>query len=242
MIRIGTWNVEYAAGADKNARRLARLRAESADLWVLTETHDDLDLSHSDYVAISTHQRPTGRAGGRWATIWSRWPVLQGIDVDDPVRTVAALLDSPVGRLAVYGTVVPWHSDPGPGDGPARNWSEQDRVLPLQIDDWRAIRAQFGDLPLVVAGDLNMNLGGKHYYGTARGRKALRQGLAELELACATEYDRLPIGALRHSPIDHVVVPEAWLPRTRVVAAWEGRDAAGPRLSDHSGLVVEVDV
>lgn len=239
-MRFGTWNVEYAAGVDKNAKRLARLRAESADVWVLTETHDDLHLSES-HVPIRTLQRPIGRAGGRWTTIWSRWPVLQQIDVEDPVRTVAALLDSPAGPLAVYGTVLPWHTDPGSGDVPAKNWSEQDRVLPIQIAEWHAIRAEFSDVPLVVAGDLNMNLGGKHYYGTKRGMGALREGLVALELGCATEYDRLPVGALEHSPIDHVVVPAAWLPRTRVVSAWEGNDGTGPRLSDHSGLVIEVD-
>jgi len=37
---------------------------------------------------------------------------------------------------------------------------------------WRRLREQFPDLPIVVAGDLNMNLGGQHYYGTARGRRA----------------------------------------------------------------------
>lgn len=176
-LRIGTWNVQYAAGRERNALRTERLRREPADVWILTETHDDLDLS-SSHSAVSTVQRPTGRAGGRWTTIWTRWPVLE--------------------------------------------------VLP--------------DAALVVAGDLNMSLGGKHYYGTKRGRAALQQGLAELGLACATEWARLPSGLLTHSPIDHVVVPANWLPRTTVVDAWEGTDPAGQKLSDHSGLLVEVEL
>jgi len=45
LLRIGTWNTEYASGVDKNARRLALLNGRPADVWVLTETHDDLDLS-----------------------------------------------------------------------------------------------------------------------------------------------------------------------------------------------------
>ena len=240
-IRIGTWNVQYAKGVERNALRLARLRAETADIWVLTETHDDLDLSET-HTAISTPQRPTGRRGGRWTTIWSRWPVMQRLDVDDPVRTVAAVVDSPDGPIAVYGTVLPWHSDPGPSGGPTKNWSEQDRVLPIQIADWRSIRAAFPELPLVIVGDLNMSLGGKHYYGTARGRAALREGLTGLGLACATEFARLPSDALQHSPIDHVVVPQEWLPGTRVVGAWEGTDETGRKLSDHSGLMVEVSL
>ncbi len=44
-MRIGTWNVEYPAGKDRNPLRLARLKAANADIWVLTETHDELDRS-----------------------------------------------------------------------------------------------------------------------------------------------------------------------------------------------------
>ena len=238
-IRIGTWNVEYAAGAERNALRLAQLCAAAADVWVLTETHDDLDLS-ATHLAVSTVQRATGRDGGRWTTIWSRYPVFERLSVEDPHRTVAVLLDAPRGRIAVYGTVLPWHSDPGPGAVPAKAWTEQDRVLPIQLAEWEAIQARFPGVPLVVAGDLNMNLGGKHYYGTARGRKALHEGLEALGLGSATEHERMPLDALRHPPIDHVVVPKAWLPGSRVVAAWEGTDASGKKLSDHSGMVVEV--
>jgi hypothetical protein len=237
--RIGTWNVAYAAGEERNRLRHARLMATPADVWVLTETHDALDLSET-HAAVSTLQRETGRPGGRWTTIWTRWPVLRHIDVDDPHRTVAALLESPLGVIAVYGTVLPWHSDPGPGEVPAKSWAEQDRILPLQLAEWRRICDRFR-VPLVVAGDLNMNLGGPHYYGTARGRQALRDGLADLGLACATETDRIPSGMLAHPPIDHVVVPHAWLPTSRVVAAWNGTDEVGRKLSDHSGVVVEVE-
>jgi hypothetical protein len=45
FVRIGTWNVEYAAGAAKNALRRDVLKAADADIWVLTETHDELNLT-----------------------------------------------------------------------------------------------------------------------------------------------------------------------------------------------------
>lgn len=238
-MRIGTWNVEYAAGADRNARRLARLRQADADVWVLTETHDELDLS-ATHVAISTIQRPTGRKGGRWTTIWSRFPVPQPIEVADNVRTVAAVLTTPMGNIAVFGTVLPWGTDPGPS-GTARGWSEMDRVLPLQLAEWARIRERHPGVPLVIAGDFNLSLGGQSYYGTKRARTVLREGLGALGLSCASEWDCLPDAAIRHSPIDHVVVPAEWVVRTKVVCAWEGIDANGVKLSDHSGLVVEVE-
>ena len=240
-LRAGTWNVEYATGKERNRLRLARLLARPADLWILTETHDDLDLS-ATHTAVSTAQRPARPAGERWTTTWTRWPVLERIPVSDPLRTVAALLQAPGGTIAVYGTVLPWHSDHGPGTVKAKYWSEQDRVLPIQLAEWRAIQHRYPGTPLLIAGDLNMSLGGKHYYGTARGRAALKAGLAALELGCATEYGRLPTGALQHSPIDHIVLPLHWLDRARVIDAWEGTDPNGQKLSDHSGLLVEVDL
>lgn len=237
-MRIGTWNVEYAAGATKNAARLARLRSADADVWVLTETHDDLDLLPSHQRA-STPQRPTGRAGGRWTTIWSRWPIARRLDTADPVRTVLVELRTPSGPLLVYGTVLPWANDAGPdATTPAKGWTEMDRVLPIQTAEWRALRESHPGVPLVVAGDLNMNLGGPHYYGTTRCRSALRGALSALGMSCATTHDRIPPRTLRDPPIDHVLVPGEWA--TRVVSAWEGTQA-GVRLSDHSGLVVEAE-
>lgn len=241
-LRIGTWNVEYACGADKNARRLAILRQHVADVWVLTETHDDLSLAET-HAAISTTPRAPNKLkpGARWTTIWSRFPVLERVPTQDPDRTVAALLDAPVRPLLVYGTVLPWHSDPGPDPtSPAKAWAEMDRVLPLQLAEWADLRRRYPDAALCVAGDLNLNLGGKHVYGTARARNLLLDGLVGLELSCATHADRVPEGWLTHPPIDHVVVPAVWQRTTRVVAAWNGI-VEGVRLSDHSGLVVEVE-
>lgn len=162
-----------------------------------------------------------------------------GVAVDDPLRTVAAVVTTPSGAVLVYGTVLPWGADPGPDpEAPARGWSEMDRVLPLQLAEWRRLQNAHPGVPLVVAGDLNMSLGGPHYYGTKRCREVLLEGATRLGLQCATTADRVPVGALRHPAIDHVLVPSSW--ETRVVAAWEGRAEGGARLSDHSGLVVEV--
>ena len=133
-MRIGTWNVQYAAGREKNNRRLRRLREMDCDLWVLTETHDDLDLGPG-YAAVSTSQRATGRAGARWTTIWSRFPITKALPVEDAHRTVAALVESPSGPLVVYGTVLPWHSDGGP-NGSAAPWSEHHRIIPIQAREW----------------------------------------------------------------------------------------------------------
>jgi hypothetical protein len=169
-IRVGTWNVEYAAGAEKNAARLERSLAADCDVLVLTETHDALALP-APYAAVSSDQRPTAAEGGRWVTIWSRLPIRQ-LETKDPVRTAVAEV---AGSILVYGTVLPWHTDPGPSPdatAPARNWSEFMRVTPLQGAEWQALRDEHPDSVLIVAGDLNQSLGAAHYYGDHRGSAA----------------------------------------------------------------------
>lgn len=159
-LRLATWNVEYAAGATKNAARLARILSEKADIWVLTETHDDLSLVPT-HASTTTVQRSTGRRGGRWTAIWSRWP-LAPVAVDDPARTVAALVATPGGSLLVYGTVLPWGTDPGPDLAKtAKGWSEMDRVLPLQLAEWRRLREVLVGGPR-RADDGQRGLGARH--------------------------------------------------------------------------------
>jgi hypothetical protein len=99
------------------------------------------------------------------------------------VRTVAAEV---AGWIVVYGTVLPWHTDPGPSPDPAapvRNWSEFMRATPLQAAEWRALREENPDSLLIVTGDLNQSLGANHYYGTAAGRQLLRDCLHQADLS-----------------------------------------------------------
>lgn len=134
-MRIGTWNVEYADTAATNERRRAALDANPADIWVLTETHDDLAPSGT-FNSVHALQRPfygsRVKRGSRWVSIWSRYPVervrLEGADDE---RTVAAMIETPQGRLLVYGTVLPWNGDQGRmgENAEARGWSEHLRII-----------------------------------------------------------------------------------------------------------------
>ncbi len=90
-LRVGTWNVQYARGVDKNRARLALLNYWDAHVWVLTETHDDLDLS-ATHTGIHSEQR-YALPGGRWTTLWTSLPLLECLETADPLRCVAARLD-----------------------------------------------------------------------------------------------------------------------------------------------------
>lgn len=238
-MRIGTWNVEYGQVADKNARRLQRIRAMNCDVWVLTETSDALDLG-SDYRAISTSERPA-RPGEQWTTIWSRLPIVERLPVTDASRTVAAMMTTPVGPLVVYGTVLPWQFDKG-SDETAAGWSEHHRVIPLQAAEWAHLVKAHPNAALCVAGDFNMNLGGKHHYGTERGREMMRAGLRNASLTCLSDAEHMRVGLLTDPPIDHICLSAHLAANSSVSNVWERTDAEGVHLSDHSGLVVEVRV
>lgn len=238
-VRIGTWNLDHARALKHDIARLRLIDEAGSDVWVLTETNDRVALP--GYSAVHSAPRPGSPAGGRWVSIWTRLPIRARIAVDDTSRSVAALLESPLGDILVFGTVLPWHTDVGemPSAEKPKLWQEQYRVTPLQGSEWGRLGAQYPSAALCVAGDLNMNLGGPHYYGTIKGRRLLQEAMQLAGLVCTTSYARLPAGLLRHPAIDHVLLPHDLALHTTVVAAWEGALPEGPNLSDHSALVVE---
>jgi len=247
MLRIGTWNVEYALGTEANARRRAVMDACPADIWVLTETHDSLSPGPG-FQPVHSDQRPyfgkSVKAGSRWVSIWSRYPILTRIRLDraDCERTTAALVATPFGLLIVYGTVLPWHSDTGRcGEMPdAPRWSVAHRVIPMQIEEWRELRRLLPDAQLCVAGDYNMDMLTGATYGTKHGISMLHDGLADTGLYCATSSICTEGGWLERAPIDHIALPLEWRDKVCLASAWEGR-VGSPRLSDHSGMVMSVN-
>jgi hypothetical protein len=238
-MRIGTWNVEYAPASRLCALRKA-LTARSADIWVLTETHDDLVPPDCPFVAHS-EPRPKKecpsktRPGSRWVSIWSRFPVIADVTLPcaDRERTVCALLDLGEGRtMLVYGTVMPWRNDP------KFELSKRHRVIPEQCAEWLELKRTYPNADLCIAGDFNTDLGAGKYF-TKAGDAALNEGLVACDVFFATEQSRFRIELLPHPPpIDHIVLPKAYSGSTSVAAAWP---ADKKKLSDHGGVIVEVE-
>ena len=139
----------------------------------------------------------------------------------------------------MYGTVLPWNGDVGPvKDLPAKGWEEFPRVVPAQGREWASLRQRFPEATLIVAGDLNQDLGGKHYYGTKACRALLNTELMKANLVCLTTTDRFDAGVLQHPPIDHVCAgPGQGRNFTTGVHGWNNV-VDGARLSDHGGVLV----
>ena len=237
-LTVATWNVEYAAGPERNARRRALVKDAEADVVVLTETHDELSLDGDR--AESTAERAGARAGARWTTIWTRLDVRRRLPTADADRTVAVELE---GDVIVYGTVLPWHSDSGPAGGRQANWSEYKRVVPLQGAEWRTLRQKYPGHALVVAGDFNQSLADRHYYGGREQRRLLETTCAQSDRLLLTRaaHEQVP---LAHPAIDHIAVapPAGKVVPVRHIFGWEGAWDRPGRLSDHSGVGVVLEV
>ncbi len=219
-MRIGTWNVEYAYENRLEAIRQV-VANNPADIWILTETHDELAPTNCTH-SVHSDPRPRNwsgiRDGSRWVSIWSSYPIVKQITLpsSDRERTVIAMLDLGESKsMLVYGTVLPWKGDRG-----IQDWSEHHRVIDEQIGEWLQLRQDYPDVPLCIAGDYNTDMGTGSYYGTKHGIAALREGLEKCDLFCATAPERFPIGLLPNPPIDHIGLPTNWEFSTSIVAAW----------------------
>ncbi|MEQ1781069.1 MAG: endonuclease/exonuclease/phosphatase family protein [Hyphomonadaceae bacterium] len=240
-MRIGVWNLECVNHKERNAARLAFLLERDVDIWVLTETHQEIDLSPSHKHAARSEPRAKSRNNMHWVSIWSRFPVIESVPSGD-VRTAISLLKTPEGPMMVYGTVWPWHTDRGehPGDQSIPNWARQAPVIVEQRRQWSRLKAKWPDAALCIAGDLNMTFGGPGSYYSRDGRLEAALAMQSHDLVCTTAWARLPIGALDKAPIDHVLLPHELAMRTRVCDTWRGVPRDPNRLSDHSGLIVEI--
>jgi len=250
LMRIGTWNVEYA-NRTRNPDRLAILTARNADIWVLTETHCDLDLSET-HGSICSEQRPSlgndkVNDGSTWVTIWSRFPLVRKIAVPDTRRMVAAIFDAPDGPMVVAGVVLPWHDDVGdePAEPRPSQWGEHRRVLRDQMPVLlRTLREELSGSRRVIAGDFNSHQAipyplSQPYPHDESLRRHLAALLSNDSFTCHTANEMYPLPLpprlVPLTLVDHVCTDFG--PAERL-ETWSGIDGKSPRLSDHPGVVI----
>ncbi|MBS0435682.1 MAG: endonuclease/exonuclease/phosphatase family protein [Proteobacteria bacterium] len=244
--KIGTWNLERSGAHHRGrmAGQLACLAERDCDVWVLTETHDDLRPTGYDYKVVSATNPRWQSPGEQLVAIWSRHPMMT-VQTDDPCFTAAARLELPgyPRGLLVYGTVVTYaHDTASPaGQAPAPVWSRHRAAVAAQTQEWVRLRARFPADDMCIAGDFNMNLDGTRWYGVRDAREALLKGLHAAGLRClTTENLRATRPDIGRASVDHICfsdVPGA----TVVVDAWSGGRGRS-RLSDHNGLAVEISL
>lgn len=246
-LRIGTWNLDHASNSSRPiAAQIEQMRKIDADIWVLTETCEKVDLSEDGYVSITPHSKNI--YDKYWSTIWSRWGNFHQIDCYDNETAVCAQITTPLGNLIIYGTIITYHGYKGPqGDSPA--WAEHERAIACHGNDWRSIQDKYAGIPFFVAGDFNQTRDGSvKTYGTKLGRELLGEELRKNHLTCLTTENFGSSGKLKVDPskgwarnnIDHICMTDGAFQQS-YVGAWDHFTESAIYLSDHNGVYVDVE-
>ena len=250
-MRIATWNVERPRNntAPRSQRVLDKIQEVAADIWILTETHDAIcpGLVYYDASTPTVSEPPVLHAAGEHkTTIWSRWPISEQWETATPHRAVCAIIETPLGGLVVYGTVIPYHGAHWPY-GTARNWDAHYAAIATQGADWSRLRRKYPIHGLCVAGDLNQTRTGRLWYGSKWGRALLDLALSENQLVGVTQADFSAAQKLTQEDralltqcIDHICLDGRWANLVQQIGIWPRHTASGEPLSDHSGVYVDL--
>lgn len=250
-MRIATWNVERPKSntAPRSQRVLNKIQEIAADIWILTETHDAINPGPDYYVASSLNvpNAPILHAEGEHkTTIWSRWPIIEYWETATPLRAACVVIETPLGALVVYGTVIPYQKARWPYGTP-RDWDAHYAAIATQGADWSRLRRKYPAHGLCVAGDLNQTRTGRLWYGSKWGRALLDLALRENKLVGVTQADFSAAEVLSPEDqalltvcIDHICLDHRWAGFVQRVGIWPKHTAAGENLSDHNGVFVDL--
>lgn len=219
-------------------------RTISADLWFLTETHEDLAPKQGYNFRFSGAPDRIFEEGERWSSIWSKWQI-QPLDeyISDPVRTVAGRIpETPFGEIIAYATVLPWNTDPRAKE--SSSFQAFAEALEVQKSDWLKIQGDFPKATLIVTGDFNQGLVDYHFYGSKKKRLLLESALKECHLEAMTAGANDPIArdSFPRANIDHICItsPKDW--ELEETVRWPDSKVPVKSLSDHFGVRVELSI
>ena len=243
-LRIATWNLDHASNSTRPVDlQIAKLRVFNADIAVLTETCDAVDLSRYGYEPALTDKNDYGKY---CSVIWSKFPFLKSYATYDPATAVCRQVETPLGPLIFYATIITYRDDTGE-DGTKKRWEEHVSEIAKQGDDWKAIQGQAGpNVPFCVAGDFNQTRDGSNRYSTKETIEQLDSQLHANKLVCLTEEDfeaseKLlpdPAKGYARSNVDHICISQSFSAKHEI-GAWDHFNASGKYLSDHNGVYVD---
>ncbi|PSB21631.1 endonuclease/exonuclease/phosphatase family protein [Phormidesmis priestleyi ULC007] len=240
QLRIATWNLERPKqnGWVKNQRRLDKIREIDADVWVLTETNTAIALPSDCEAVTSASISGYHAAGENLSTIWSRLKVLRSIPTFDPAWAVCAEVDSPLGAMIIYGTVITFANDKGMS-GTAKRWEEHRRFIQRHHEDWLRIQKQYPNHLMCVSADFNQSRDQSGWYEEKQSVEMLSAALHDLSMVCVTE-ENLQLKGFSRSTVDHICLSERLISHQVEVGAWEGTTQEDGKMSDHNGVFVDL--
>lgn len=228
-MKLATWNLERPrrpkTSSEKNAAIAKKLKEVDADVLVLTETNECIDLSFGYVGFPSEGLKPCKECeyttGENRTTIWvkSTYAATKK-DTSDPSTSVCVSVETDRGALLVYGTVI------GILGHPSQNVDDQ-------VADWRRI-SQSGADSLCIAGDFNVQFSRPDNF---------TKGSKDKILACFSELGITNLTGNIAENVDHIAVSERLIANAPHCEThlWNLEKALHvPRLSDHIGVAVRL--
>lgn len=241
--RVATWNLDgYRNNAPSRLpQQIELLQSLLADIVVLTEVQDTTRLPGMQFWWSDPGQppyKPRDRAVGI-ASTWSG----KALKVRDSRLSACVCLDAPLplGRLIVYGTVIPYAMD-GVRQKAALAWERHQKAVDDVVADLSDLRSDpdFVDSRIVVAGDFNTSLDGSNWYGHPGARSRLVEGLTDAGFQCHTRENIRLTRAADRAIVDHIWTTSDLLP-VEPLHIWCDRSHPN-RLSDHNGVALSLAV
>ncbi|MDE3253676.1 MAG: endonuclease/exonuclease/phosphatase family protein [Bacteroidota bacterium] len=217
-MKIATWNLgRPRKGADKINAIVATLSERDADILVLTETINSIDLG-PQYTCFYTSKpiETYFRMDERRVAIYSKYDYYEEIATHRPDTSLCVHLDTPLGPIAVYGTCM------GATDSTTETFSSD---LEKRLQDFETIGKTN---QLLICGDLNRSLPDNADL-TEKRRRALTRSFAKNHLQNLTAG--IP------ESVDQVVLSKSVENNCKVrTEKWN----VSKTLSDHLGVLVSL--
>lgn len=217
-MKIATWNIERPYKNDQRVSSIIQcLKEINADIVILTETNELIDLG-SEYTSYHSAipSEAIYKPGERRVGIYSKYEIIGLIKVSNDFTSLCLSIKTPLGELAVYGTVIGIYGN---------RTKEFTLNLSEQVNDFNSISTKND---LAICGDMNISFS-DNYYFTDNGRQILTTTFYNLELVNLT--------ANIAENIDHIVLPEKTIQGRKIeVDCWN----TDKKLSDHIGVAITV--
>ncbi len=235
MVRVGTWNTEWAKpGSPKGNRVSEALAHPDCDILCVTEGYAEILPGGGHVVDAGSDWGYPFVEGRRKVLLWSKQPWSDidpfGSDQMPGGRFVTGTTQTGAGPLVVIGACIPWaDANVKTGQRNRKRWEDHERWLAGFSEVYRRRIAE----PTIVLGDFNQRIprpAGS--WVPKRVYALLRSAFEEFTFATAGVLAGAPAPGLA---IDHIAhTPDLVL--NGDIAIWPRRSEVDKHLPDHFGV------
>jgi hypothetical protein len=244
-MRIATWNLqEYKLLNRKSSEKLRAIYSvvnhHNPDIIILTESSTTIKLEKYPHYIHSTQSERV--PDDIWASIWTKYPILATIEIGKKHWGVCGIIDTPKGKLIVYGLIIPYR-DAGRNNGKygilgSKLWELHQKAIHQLDEDIIRIRNKYPKVPIIVAGDFNQHRDGRIIYCPQEYIELLTRVLSKHNMTCLTDINLVDQGLAPKSHPDHICVSNSLIGNYSV-GAWLHKSEDGIKLSDHIGIFID---